>query len=158
MSPHVVTYRMDDATTVKLEIEPTEGFDPAGSGEILGRKGHRDEVYAVCAVTVDGRALLASGSGDRTVRLWDPRDGGRLAVLEGHQGPVRAVCAVTIDGRPLLASGGDDDTVRLWDPHASICLLTAQTHHKVLALAGVADALAIGLDIGILVIKPAAVV
>jgi WD40 repeat protein len=101
--------------------------------------------------------MLASGGGDRTVRLWDPRTGEQLAVLEDHQGPVRAVCAVTIDGRALLASGSDDDTVRLWDPHASICLLTAQTHHKVLAVAGVADSLAIGLDIGILVIKPTAV-
>jgi len=150
LSSQVVTYRVNDATTVKLEIEPTEGFHPA--------KGHRDEVYAVCAVTVDGRALLASGGGDRTVRLWDPQGGGQLAVLEGHQGPVRAVCAVTVVGRALLASGGDDDTVRLWDPRTSVCLLTAQAHHKVLAVAGVTDSLAIGLDIGILVIKPSAVV
>ena len=105
-----------------------------------------------------GRALLASGGVDYSVRLWDPRTGGQLVVLEGHQGPVRAVCPVTVDGRALLASGCDDDTVRLWDPRTSICLLTARTHHKVLAVAGVTDALAIGLDIGILVIKPSAVV
>lgn len=37
MSSQVVTYRLDDATTVKLEIEPTEGFRSAGPGEILGR-------------------------------------------------------------------------------------------------------------------------
>lgn len=67
------------------------------------------------------------------------------------------MCTVTVDGRALLASGGDDDRVWLWDPRTSICLLTAQTHQKVLAVAGVADSLAIGLDIGILVIKPDAV-
>ena len=150
MSSQVVTYRVNDASTVKLEIEPTDSSRPA--------KGHRDEVYAVCAVTVGGSALLASGSGDRTLRLWDPRAGEQLAVLEGHQGPVRAVCAVTVDGRALLASGGDDDTVRLWDPRTGVCLLTAQTHRKVLAVAGVAGSLAIGLDVGILVIKPSAVV
>ena len=37
MSTQVVTYLVDDATTVKLEIEPVEGFRPAGPGEVLGR-------------------------------------------------------------------------------------------------------------------------
>lgn len=37
MSSQVVTYRVDDSTTVKLEIEPTEGFRPAGPGEVVGR-------------------------------------------------------------------------------------------------------------------------
>ena len=37
MSSQVVTYRVDDATTVMLEIEPAEGFRPAGPGEVLGR-------------------------------------------------------------------------------------------------------------------------
>jgi hypothetical protein len=37
MSSQVVTYRVDDATTVRLEIEPTEGFRPAGPGEVAGR-------------------------------------------------------------------------------------------------------------------------
>jgi hypothetical protein len=37
MSSQVVTYRVDDSTTVRLEIEPTEGFRPAGPGEVLSR-------------------------------------------------------------------------------------------------------------------------
>jgi len=37
MPSQVVTYRVDDATTVKLEIEPMAGFQPAGPGEVLGR-------------------------------------------------------------------------------------------------------------------------
>lgn len=37
MSSQVVTYRVDAATTVKLEIEPAEGFRPAGPGEVIGR-------------------------------------------------------------------------------------------------------------------------
>jgi phage tail sheath gpL-like len=38
MSSQVVTYRVDDATTVKLEIEPAEGFQPAASAaEVIGR-------------------------------------------------------------------------------------------------------------------------
>jgi hypothetical protein len=37
MSSQVVTYRVDDSTTVKFEIDPTEGFGPAGPGEVSGR-------------------------------------------------------------------------------------------------------------------------
>ena len=37
MSSQVVTYRVDDATTVRMEIEPTEGFQPASPGEVAGR-------------------------------------------------------------------------------------------------------------------------
>lgn len=37
MSAQVVTYRVDDATTVKFEIEPSESFRPAGPDEVLGQ-------------------------------------------------------------------------------------------------------------------------
>jgi hypothetical protein len=33
----VVTYRVDESTTVKFEIEPSEGFRPAGPEEVLGK-------------------------------------------------------------------------------------------------------------------------
>jgi hypothetical protein len=37
VSSQVVTYRVDDTTTVSFEIDPPEGFRPAGPEEILGR-------------------------------------------------------------------------------------------------------------------------
>lgn len=37
MSSQVVTYRVDEATTVGVEIEPGAGFRPAGPGEVAGR-------------------------------------------------------------------------------------------------------------------------
>jgi hypothetical protein len=37
MSSQIVTYQVDESTTVKFEVEPTEGFRPAGPDEVLGR-------------------------------------------------------------------------------------------------------------------------
>lgn len=37
MPSQVVTYLVDEDTTVKFEVEPIEGFLPAGPDEILGR-------------------------------------------------------------------------------------------------------------------------
>ena len=82
-------------------------------GEQLQKlKGHTDYVYSV-AFSPNSQ-LLASGSGDKTVRLWNPATGEQLQKLEGHTAWVDSV-AFSPDGQ-LLASGSGDKTVRLWNP------------------------------------------
>lgn len=76
-----------------------------------------------------------------------------LVVLRGHDGYVNAVCTMPAGGRTLPASAGDDRRVRLWDPQTGTRTATVPTHYAALAVTGVADSLAIGLDAGVLVIS-----
>ncbi|CAI7602264.1 unnamed protein product [Penicillium viridicatum] len=75
-------------------------------------EGHSGSVYSV-AFSPNGQ-LLASGSGDTTVRLWDTVTGAITQKLKGHSFSVRSV-AFSPNGR-LLACISDGNTVRLWDP------------------------------------------
>ncbi|KAI1827705.1 hypothetical protein F4861DRAFT_330954 [Xylaria intraflava] len=68
-------------------------------------------VFAV-AFSRDGR-ILASGSEDKTIRLWDATTGRMQRVLKGHSGSVLNV-VFSPDSR-TIASGSMDQTVRLWN-------------------------------------------
>ncbi|HLM80659.1 MAG TPA: NAD(P)-binding domain-containing protein [Terriglobales bacterium] len=60
-------------------------------------------------------SVLASGSDDRTIRLWNPKDGKLIRTLHGHEDNVLTI-AWSPDGR-MLVSGAFDRQVILWDAH-----------------------------------------
>ena len=77
--------------------------------KILG--GHTEDVGSL-AFSPDGKTL-ASGSRDKTIRLWDVATGDTLKTLTEHTGVVDSV-VFSPDGK-TLASGDRARTIRLWD-------------------------------------------
>ena len=93
-------------------------------GEIKSTlKAHEDTVTCV-AFSPDGK-MLASGSADKTIKLWDTATAKVRATLNGHAW-VYAL-AFSHDGK-TLASGAYDKNVRLWDVHTAAEKGTIEAH------------------------------
>jgi WD40 repeat protein len=89
-----------------------EIWDTEKAERIKTLEGHTDTVHSI-AFSLDGKKL-ASGSKDKTVRIWDSaRDYSYVKTLEGHAESVHSL-AFSPDGTRLV-SGSEDETVRIWD-------------------------------------------
>ncbi|HBL59780.1 MAG TPA: serine/threonine protein kinase [Cyanobacteria bacterium UBA8803] len=73
-------------------------------------KGHWGSVESI-AISPDGQ-ILASGSTDRTIKLWQLPDGQEISTLKSHQERIAAV-VFSPDGQTLV-SGSYDQTIKLW--------------------------------------------
>ena len=87
---------------------------PAIIDKILDREPVSDDNNRVLVLefSPDG-TRLASGSKDKTVRLWNTDTGDELAILRKHTEWTN-VLAFSPDGK-MLATGSADKTVHLWD-------------------------------------------
>lgn len=81
-------------------------------------RGHAAWIYSL-AFSPDS-ALLASSSGDRTVRLWDTADGRLRAVLSGHSETVYKVAFAP--GGDFVVSCSFDGSIRFWDVQTGACV------------------------------------
>ncbi|KAA8491736.1 Vegetative incompatibility protein HET-E-1 [Porphyridium purpureum] len=91
---------------------------------VLNLTEHADKVWTVDFSSV-GR-LIASGSDDRTIKMWDARSGVCVRTMAGHAHGVYAV-RFSPDGR-FIASGSWDQTVMVWDAHTGARISTLTGH------------------------------
>ena len=83
-------------------------------------KGHRRGVWSLRFSPVD--RVLASASGDKTIRIWSLVDYTCVKVLEGHNGSVKTLS--WLRGGLHVVSGGDDGLLKCWLVKTSECVGT----------------------------------
>ena len=96
-----------------------------GDAPIVKLTGHDAVVTALVALQ---RGLMASGSADKTIRIWDLTKHALVGILSGHTKEVTAL--TVLQGGSILASGSKDNTVKIWDIKKMECIDTFSGHTK----------------------------
>ena len=117
--PHFIAY----GGSKNFDIRMRYSDDGDWRGDVAG---HTKAVYTLAFKP--NSYLLASGSNDKTVRIWDVGNNSRQHVrtLRGHTESIWSV-AWSPDGR-TLASASSDGTVRLWNPNNGINFAVLRGH------------------------------
>ncbi|KAF2876840.1 WD40-repeat-containing domain protein [Massariosphaeria phaeospora] len=123
----------------------------AAEGEAIGvLRGHRRGVWTVKFAPKESqvpnsgnKGLIATGSGDKTVKIWNLSDYSCLLTLEGHSNSVLKLAWLPyrpFDARdkrgPQVASAAGDGLVKIWDSSSGEAMTTLDNHtDRVWALA-----------------------
>jgi WD40 repeat protein len=95
--------------------------------ELYVQTGHAESVSSV-AFSPDGK-ILASGSYDKTIKLWSVETGAELRTLRGETDAIQSV-AFSPDGK-TLASGNFEKTIKLWSVETGAELRTLRGHTNI---------------------------
>ena len=85
-------------------------------------EGHTGGVLCV-AITVDG-STIASGSSDKSVKLWDVSSGAVVQSLDGHAAQVTSLSFM--EESSILSSTSSDGTQKTWDMNNFSCVGTTK--------------------------------
>ena len=119
---------LGDDEKLEFVAYPWSEPDFAKWGTQFSFDSHLDLVAAI-AFSADDQ-YIASGSNDRTIRIWRRSDGQLVRTLYGHTSAIK-VLAFSPQG-DSLASGARDGKIKLWDWQTGLEIKTLEGHANML--------------------------
>ncbi|KAL7145954.1 hypothetical protein ABFS83_06G008900 [Erythranthe nasuta] len=99
---------------VATRVEQVRVYDLATMSCSYVLSGHTDKVLCIDTYAPSsGRALIATGSKDNSVRLWEGQSGHCIGIGKGHMGAVGAV-AFSRKKSNFFVSGSSDRMLKVW--------------------------------------------
>eukprot|EP01135_Chromosphaera_perkinsii_P007383 Nk52_evm31s805 gene=Nk52_evmTU31s805 len=95
-------------------------FNCSDRSEVVQLKGHHG-IVTCCDVSEDA-SMVASGSDDKTIRLWELPSGKRRGLLLGHSAGIESVKL----SEEFIVSGSSDSTVMIWEMDTRVCIRTLE--------------------------------
>jgi U3 small nucleolar RNA-associated protein 13 len=122
-----------DRTARVYEIDYSSGKTIRGELKLLGIcKGHKRGIWTVRFGRTE--RVLATGSGDKTIKLWSLDDFTCVKTFEGHTNSVLRIDFINMGMQ--LVSAASDGLVKVWNVKEEECITTMDNHEdKVWALA-----------------------
>ncbi|KAJ7990573.1 hypothetical protein DPEC_G00301790 [Dallia pectoralis] len=124
-----------------IAVHPTQPYILTSSDDMLIKLWDWDRKWA-CGQVFEGHThyvmqivinpkdnnQFASGSLDRTVKVWQLGSPTPNFTLEGHEKGVNCVDYYSGGDKPYLISGADDHLVKIWDYQNKTCVQTLEGH------------------------------
>jgi WD40 repeat protein len=96
-------------------------------------RGHESGVFSLALIDPNH---LASGSSDKTIRIWNLRTQETIQVLRGHESAVTGLSSIS---SRLLASASADHTIKVWDLETGSAILKLRLDSDLSSLTAMPD-------------------